>query len=1451
MIFRRRWMSPAIWEHFCGKDNLKMDKSGKISDKKLRQYIDQIEKILKEHESVQDIASLVKDDRILIHVLPELAKASTSLNISWGEYRIFNSLIYSTMTGDSVRNARYKAAINRNVPGKIVLDIGTGQDMVQAAFCVEAGASKVYAIEENEIAFEKAQEKIRQMGWEGRVILIKGDSTQVDIPEKVDVCVSEIIGCIGSSEGTVPILNDARERFLKSDGIMIPGRCVTKIAAVQLPEDLAQSPSVHPIAGQLIREAFEKRGYSFDVRLVASNFPLSGIVSEEAVFEDLDFSEPVSPEQSSTVSMRILKDTLIDGFLLWVNLYPDEDSDFIDTLRQNTSWAPLYLPVFCPCMEMRQGDLIHAVCHFSPSEDGLRPDYAIHGHIERHNGERIEFSYDAPLYEKRFKHNLFYQKLFSEPGDEPVSRLPVKRSTDALEFAEFIEKGLPDAFNDYGLPEQKRIELRVSKNLPLAYQGKIDSELLRENDDTPIPDSLATIGNPDYSIHKWLAVRAAQTPEAVALVERDRRITYAELDRRAGLLAGRLLNHGVEPDTLVGMGIRQSIEMVIAIYGILKAGGAFLPLDPAYPKERLSVMLQDSGVSIIVTRSLDASRLPDGPFEKIEVDEPSLAETPESSPGVPVLSCNLACCLYTSGSTGMPKGVLIEHGALVQNALSMASLYDLTASDRVLLFASMNYVAALEQLFMPLITGASVVIREAEIWNAVSFPEKMRKYGITCADLSPEYWHTLLKAWKDRPELVNDMPLRLVILGGDAVRVESVELWRQTLPSVRLMNAYGMTETPVTSTLYEILLEGDLQRVPVGLPTPGKTVHILDEFLRPVSDGKTGEIVVGGKGLARGYLNRPDLTAERFISAPSGRMYRTGDMGRRLPNGIIEHMGRMDRQEQIRGFRVELDEVELTLRQYPGVCEAAVITHGTGAGKKLIGYVVPDAPELKDFDRLIPECREFLTGKLPGHMLPDRLIVLDAMPLTPNGKTDRMSLPIPDDLGGGIPDMPLRVTLSGWGSPDYLRLTPMTRKPPGPGEVEIAVSAAGISFRDIMTVLGQVADEKLSDLDDFQLGFECAGTISALGIGVPGFSVGDEVMSEAKGSLADFVNVEAVKVVHKPACLSMPEAAAVPVAFSVAYHSLFDLADIRKGERILIHSAASDVGLAALKMAKLAGAEVFATADSDNLAFLKSQGAEHVMPIENFDSAVTRMTSDEGVHVLLNSLGGELIEKGFSVMAAGGRFVEIGMTEIWDVLRAESHRPDVAYFPLDMFEATQADPTITPRILNALGEMFAKGVISAPPVEVFPLRQAAKAFRRMSQMRHVGKMVIDFSSNDISSSSGKAEISSQTPKMKLPEIGSISSAISFQKVKNLISEEIGVVLNLNTSDEIDPEEGFYEMGFNSLTIIELFGRLQSLFGSTVSKAVFFDHPTLNALANHLSEKMDYIDVKVNEKKAGN
>jgi Non-ribosomal peptide synthetase modules and related proteins len=313
-------------------------------------------------------------------------------------------------------------------------------------------------------------------------------------------------------------------------------------------------------------------------------------------------------------------------------------------------------------------------------------------------------------------------------------------------------------------------------------------------------------------------------------------------------------------------------------------------------------MLQDSGVSIIVTRSLDASRLPDGPFEKIEVDEPSLAETPESSPGVPVLSCNLACCLYTSGSTGMPKGVLIEHGALVQNALSMASLYDLTASDRVLLFASMNYVAALEQLFMPLITGASVVIREAELWNAVSFPEKMRKYGITCADLSPEYWHTLLKAWKDRPELVNDMPLRLFILGGDAVRVESVELWRQTLPTVRLMNAYGMTETPVTSTLYEVPPEGDLQRVPVGLPTPGKTVHILDEFLRPVSDGKTGEIVVGGKGLARGYLNRPDLTAERFISAPSGRMYRTGDMGRRLPNGIIEHMGRMDRQEQDKGF---------------------------------------------------------------------------------------------------------------------------------------------------------------------------------------------------------------------------------------------------------------------------------------------------------------------------------------------------------------------------------------------------------------------------------------------------------------------------------------------------------------------------------------------------------------------
>ncbi|ETR69421.1 MAG: hypothetical protein OMM_03945 [Candidatus Magnetoglobus multicellularis str. Araruama] len=514
----------------------------------------------------------------------------------------------------------------------------------------------------------------------------------------------------------------------------------------------------------------------------------------------------------------------------------------------------------------------------------------------------------------------------------------------------------------------------------------------------------ATITPENYCLHTWLTARSEQIPNAIAVVDRDHRITYRELNHQANRIAEHLLKLGVLPDTLVGMSISPSLEMVIAIFGILKAGGAFLPLDPAYPEERLSTMINDSNVSIVVTRNAEPSNLPDGSYQTVNIDDPALSQMLETNPDVSVLPSNLACCLYTSGSTGLPKGVLIEHHAIVSNAFTMKRLYHLTPNDRVLLFATMNYVAALEQLFMPLIIGARVVLREPELWNAVSFPAKVRSYGLTCMEMLPDYWHTLLSAWKDKPELVKKLPLRMVILSGDAVRPETLELWRQTpLSSIRLLNVYGMTETPVSAMLFDIPKDVDFQRVPIGLPAPGRTVRILDDKLQPVPDGEEGNLFIGGSGLARGYLNRPELTEEKFIRDPFSsepnlnRLYKTGDRVRMLPNGIIEYICRIDRQEQIRGYRVELDEVELTLKNNSTVKDAVVITYGTGVNKKLLAYVVLKESKHGASNGNLSLYREYMTKKLLNHMIPDRFILLERIPLTPNGKIDRLNLPIPDE----------------------------------------------------------------------------------------------------------------------------------------------------------------------------------------------------------------------------------------------------------------------------------------------------------------------------------------------------------------------------------------------------------------------------------------------------------------------
>ena len=456
------------------------------------------------------------------------------------------------------------------------------------------------------------------------------------------------------------------------------------------------------------------------------------------------------------------------------------------------------------------------------------------------------------------------------------------------------------------------------------------------------------------SLPQRFAVQMARTPDALALWTQDGRVSYRELDARAEDLATRLRALGVGAagqEAFVGLSLPHGREAIIAFWAILKAGGVVVPLDPNYPRDRLAFMVADAAIAVIVTASAWVERLPANGPTLLLLDAEAHQDSPArvAVPTAPATS--VACCLYTSGSTGRPKGVLLEHGALVAHCDAIQTVYQYTPNDRVLLFASLNYVAALEQLLAPLLVGAAVVLREPMLWSAMEFPAKVRHYGLTVVDLPPSYWQTLLETWVQLPALVADLPLRMVILGGEATTPGLVQRWYQTpLGHIPLLNAYGMTETPVTATLYTIpYTPGRVwNRIPIGRPAPQRTAYVLDAQRQPVAEGEVGELYIGGAGLARGYLNQPELTAARFIADPfsadpAARLYQTGDLARWLPDGNLDYVGRVDDQVQIRGHRVELGEVEAVLRQHPDVATAAVVAREMGDDRELVAVVVPRA----------------------------------------------------------------------------------------------------------------------------------------------------------------------------------------------------------------------------------------------------------------------------------------------------------------------------------------------------------------------------------------------------------------------------------------------------------------------------------------------------------------------------
>jgi amino acid adenylation domain-containing protein len=511
-------------------------------------------------------------------------------------------------------------------------------------------------------------------------------------------------------------------------------------------------------------------------------------------------------------------------------------------------------------------------------------------------------------------------------------------------------------------------------------------------------------------IHQLFETQVGETPDAIAVIHHDIKITYFELNRRANLLANHLQSLGAGPGVRVGILMDKAFEIVEALLAVLKAGGTYVPISTSFPADRIAFILNDADINILLTNT--DPELPEDSIVTIVRMNEEIISTESVCQNLPtnITPGNPAYIIYTSGSTGQPKGVMVHHAAVVNFLCSMRIQPGITKDDLLLTVTPISFDIAILELFLPLITGATGVIVSKEVTtNPFMLGQAINHYHVNIMQATPATWQLLIESgWAGEPKLK-------VLCGGEVL---TRKLADQLLDRVgSLWNMYGPTETTIWSSLCEIK-KGDAP-ITIGKPIGNTQLYILDPYLQPLPVGVTGEFYIGGEGLALGYLNHPQLTKEKFIadcfhSKPGMRLYKTGDRARYLPDYSIEILGRIDYQVKIHGHRIELGEIETVLMHHPSIREAIVITRNETPGeKRLVAYFVP----MNDKSTDTGELRDFIRNKLPAYMVPAVFISLKSLPLTPNGKIDRKALPVPGDIrqltGYIAPQTELEKILSG------------------------------------------------------------------------------------------------------------------------------------------------------------------------------------------------------------------------------------------------------------------------------------------------------------------------------------------------------------------------------------------------------------------------------------------------------
>ena len=497
-------------------------------------------------------------------------------------------------------------------------------------------------------------------------------------------------------------------------------------------------------------------------------------------------------------------------------------------------------------------------------------------------------------------------------------------------------------------------------------------------------------------VHRLFEAQVNRSPDSVALVQEDRPLTYTELNARANQLAHYLHKLGVGPEIPVGICMERSWEMVVAVLGVLKAGGAYVPLDPSHPRDRLAFVMEDAGISVLLTQERLVSELPEVGARMVSFDSEwkVIAGESKANPSIVAEPESLAYVIYTSGSTGRPKGVQVSHRAVVNFLNSMRERPGLTEQDILLGVTTLSFDIAGLELYLPLSAGAQVVLAGTEV--AADGPrllELLDNSRATVMQATPATWRLLLEAgWREGGGLK-------ILCGGEAMSRDLADQLLNRASSV--WNMYGPTETTIWSAIQRVEPGGGA--VFVGRPIDNTQIYILDSYFNPAPIGVPGELCIGGVGLARGYKNRPELVAQQFIPNPfcgdtGARLYRTGDLARYLVDGNLEFLGRIDHQVKIRGFRIELGEIEMVMSRHPAISQVVVVDKEISGDKRLIGYVVTKGEEALNGGEL----KDFLRTTVPEYMIPSAFVFLENLPLTPNGKIDRKALPDPTECGDGI-----------------------------------------------------------------------------------------------------------------------------------------------------------------------------------------------------------------------------------------------------------------------------------------------------------------------------------------------------------------------------------------------------------------------------------------------------------------